>query len=430
MKEIYGLESLRGTVTLPPDKSISHRSLMFAAIASGISEIKNYSEAADPQTTIACFRQLGVEIHQEGTTVTVKGVGRDGLMQPVAYIDCGNSGTTVRLLTGILAGAGIEATLIGDESLSGRPMKRITLPLEQMGARFEARDGNFLPMKVLKNSSQQLVPIRYELPIASAQVKSCILLAGLFGEKPTTVVEPIKSRDHTEKLLDLEVWEIDGVREISTSRSTPIPLQNYVVPGDFSAAAFWLVAGSVYPNSEITLHNAGINETRIAAMDILKRMGADITLTNLRNSVSEPVADIVVRTSKLKPTVISPDEIPNCIDELPILSIAMLFADGVSEFRDAEDLRHKESDRLSAVAEVLRAAGAKFDEHSDGLTIYGNPNFMPKGAIYESLHDHRIAMSAGILAGKSKEVSHIKDASCTAISYPKFWDDLRDLSVS
>jgi 3-phosphoshikimate 1-carboxyvinyltransferase len=269
----------------------------------------------------------------------------------------------------------------------------------------------------------------YDLPIPSAQVKSCVLLAGLFCDEPVTVIERILSRDHTERLFDLSVEVRDGVRFISTSRATPLPLQNYAVPGDFSAAAFWLVAGSIYPKSEITLQNTGINETRTAAMHILQRMGADITVSNRRSTVGEPVADLVVRSVQLKATDISPSEVPNCIDELPILSVAMAFADGVSTFRGAEDLRHKESDRLAAVAAILRNAGVKFEEHADGLTIYGNPDFVPAPAVYESLHDHRIAMSAAVMGGLSRERSSVKDATCTAISYPGFWDDLSALSL-
>jgi 3-phosphoshikimate 1-carboxyvinyltransferase len=429
MKQVYGLTSLKGSIAMPPDKSIAHRSAMFAALAEGTSVIENYSLAADPQTTLSCFRQLGVTIEQSGTTVTVRGVGRSGLAKPEAPIDCGNSGTTARLLTGILAGAGIKATLVGDDSLSSRTMRRIMTPLTQMGVSFDARNGDFLPMTILPVSDHEIVPMHYNLPIPSAQVKSCVLLAGLFGSEPTVVAEPIISRDHTEKLLDLPVEMKNGIRYISTSKNTPIPLQNYAVPGDFSAAAFWLVAGSVYPQADITLLNVGINPTRTAAMNILRRMGADITLTSESMRVSEPVADIRVRFSRLKGTQILPDEVPNCIDELPILSVAMAFAEGSSSFRGAEDLRHKESDRLAAVVALLRGAGVAFEEHPDGLTIHGNPQFVANPATYESLHDHRIAMSAAVLAGRSNGKSTIKDASCTAISYPKFWDDLSVLSV-
>jgi 3-phosphoshikimate 1-carboxyvinyltransferase len=453
MKNVPAVRSLQGRVTMPPDKSIAHRSALFAALAEGKSVIENYSQAADPQTTLSCLRQLGVYIEQTGTTVTVYGVGRDGLVKPDTAVDCGNSGTTARLLTGILAGAGVPVTLIGDESLSVRPMKRVMDPLMAMGASFEARNGNFMPFSILpfKATTEQsdgppdstgeaansnyvhntgrLNAISYTLPIPSAQVKSCLLLAGLFTDEPTKVVEPVVTRDHTERLLNLDVSVNDGVRTISTSRSTPIPEQNYTVPGDFSAAAFWLVAGSVYPDSSIMLENVGMNPTRTAALSILKRMGADISVQNERSSVKEPVADLLVRSVTLQAVDIQPDEIPNCIDELPVLSVAMAFADGVSSFRGAEDLRHKESDRLSAVAALLRAAGVRFDEHPDGLTIYGNPNFVGQPAVFESLHDHRIAMSAAVLAGRGSGLSTVKDALCTSISYPGFWDDLSQLAI-
>jgi 3-phosphoshikimate 1-carboxyvinyltransferase len=437
MKNVPVIRSLQGGVHMPPDKSIAHRSALFAALAEGRSVIENYSQAADPQTTLSCLRQLGVTIEQSGTTVTVFGVGRDGLSKPDTAIDCGNSGTTARLLTGILAGAGISATLIGDESLSARPMKRIMVPLSMMGVSFEARDGNFMPFTILPIGTADdkgLVPgklnaIEYTLPIPSAQVKSCLLLAGLFVDEPVTVVEPVVTRDHTERLLDLKVIHKGKTRVISTSRNTPVPLQNYVVPGDFSAAAFWLVAGSVYPDSALTLHNVGMNPTRTAALSILKRMGADILVSNERFSVSEPVADLFVKSAGLQAVDIHPEEVPNCIDELPVLSVAMAFANGVSSFRGAEDLRHKESDRLSAVAALLRGAGVRFDEHSDGLTIYGNPDFVGSPAVFESLHDHRIAMSAAVLAGRGSGPSTVNDALCTAISYPNFWDDLTHFAV-
>lgn len=428
MKEIYRLGTLRGKIMMPPDKSIAHRSAMFAAIADGVSVIRNYSRAADPQTTLACFRALGVPIEQVGDTVTVTGVGRDGLRDPVGDLDCGNSGTTVRLMMGILAGAGVRARLVGDASLSGRPMKRVLGPLSAMGLGFEAREGNFLPIDLLGSKSGSLKAIEYDLPIPSAQIKSCILLAGLFTDEVTRVIEPVISRDHTERLLDLDVQEEGGNRIISTSRATIIPTQNYAVPGDFSAAAFWLVAGSIYPDSEIRLLNVGVNPTRTATLDILRRMGADIEIHPHLLMSGEPVADIVVRTSELYATEILPEEVPNCIDELPILSVAMSFARGTSLFRGAEELRHKESDRLDAVAAMLRIAGVNFSEQKDGLTIVGQPDFEPAGAVYESLHDHRIAMSAGILAGLSRQKSGVLHPECTAISYPTFWEDLDHLA--
>ena len=269
MKEIFRLGSLRGRINMPPDKSIAHRSALFAAIADGESVIRNYSKAADPQTTLDCLRRLGVSVMQDGDTVTIQGVGRDGLVAPERELDCGNSGTTVRLLTGILAGAGVETRIIGDDSLSVRPMKRVLGPLSSMGLRYEAREGNFLPLQLNGSEHGKLEAIRYELPIPSAQVKSCVLLAGLFTEEPTQVVETVLSRDHTERLLNVDITGTSTGRILSTSRKTVIPLQNYTVPGDFSAAAFWLVAGSIYPDSEIKLMNVGVNPTRTATLDIL-----------------------------------------------------------------------------------------------------------------------------------------------------------------
>jgi len=428
MKEVYRLGTLRGSIQMPPDKSIAHRSAMFASIADGVSVIHNYSRAADPQTTLACFRALGVTIEQEGDTVTVHGVGRDGLRNPVGDLDCGNSGTTVRLMMGILAGAGIQARMIGDASLSGRPMKRVLAPLSTMGLRYEARDGGLLPLQLLGSAKGRLEAIRYELPIPSAQVKSCVLLAGLYTDEPTRVVETVLSRDHTERLLEVDVEETGEGRVLSTSRQTVIPQQNYAVPGDFSAAAFWLVAGSIYPDSEIRLRHVGVNPTRTAALDILRRMGADIEIIPNLTIPGEPVADIIVRSADLYATEILPEEVPNCIDELPVLSLAMAYARGTSVFRGAEELRHKESDRLDAVAAMLKAAGVRFTEQSDGLTIQGQPGFEPKGAVYESVHDHRIAMSAGLLAGLSSFKSGVTHPECTAISYPDYWEDLNTLS--
>jgi 3-phosphoshikimate 1-carboxyvinyltransferase len=421
------LRTVRGTLTLPPDKSIAHRVAMFAALADGVSVIENYSLAADPQTTLSCFRQLGVDIQQNGHTVTIQGVGRHGLRASDGEIDCGNSGTTMRLLTGILAGAGIRAELVGDISLSSRTMKRIMDPLSKMGAVIASRDGFLAPLRI--ESGHKLTAIRYPLPIASAQIKSCVLLAGLFTDETTEVVEFTPSRDHTERLLQLPRETMsDGSVILRSHRGMYIPKMNVRVPGDFSAAAFWLVAGSIYPGSEIALPNTGLNPTRTAAMTILLRMGADIRVDVDADSVLEPTGTLTVRHASLKPTVIAPAEIPNAIDELPILSVAMAFADGVSEFRGAEELRHKETDRLAAVATMLKTAGVTVEELPDGLRIHGRPDFVPSAGTFDTWHDHRIAMSAGILAGRAPGLSTIRHSECTAISYPRFWDDFTAVS--
>lgn len=421
------LRSVRGTLQLPPDKSIAHRVAMFASLADGESVIENYSSAADPQTTLSCFRQLGVDIQQHGKTVTIQGVGRKGLRASDGAIDCGNSGTTMRLLSGILAGAGIRAELIGDASLSSRTMKRILDPLRLMGADISAKQDAYAPLSL--SGAQTLHGIRYPLQIPSAQIKSCILLAGLFTDEPTEVVEFIPSRDHTERLLQLPSEKRgDGSVVLRSHSGMYIPKMNLRVPGDFSAATFWLVAGSIYPGSEMSLPNTGLNPTRTAAMKILMRMGADIDIDVDDDSVSEPTGTLTVRTAPLSATVVEPNEIPNAIDELPILSVAMAFADGVSEFRGAEELRHKETDRLKAVADMLKTAGVKVEELPDGLRIHGRPDFVPTPGTFESWHDHRIAMSAGILAGRAPGLSVITHAECTAISYPRFWDDFTAVS--
>lgn len=417
---------LNGTIAPPPDKSISHRSVMFAALHEGVSTIQNFSSAADPHSTISCFRSLGVEIEVDDSTLTVQGVGRNGLQEPPKALDCGNSGTTMRLLSGILAGAGIKSTLVGDESLSARTMRRIIDPLEKMGAEIEARQGDYAPLKISRPGS--LIPMRFELPIPSAQLKSCVLLAGLFGSEPTQVIETISSRDHTERLLELGIVEEGNTRIISSSWEDEIPEQSYTIPGDFSAAAFWLAAGAIHNNAEIQLPGTGLNPTRTAFLDILQEMGGNLTIEQKRQAGAEPVADITVKSSELKPITISSERVPNCIDELPILAITMLFADGVSRISGAEELRHKETDRLMAVSEILEKAGADFTEYKDGLEITGDPAFTPKPASYKSYHDHRIAMAAGVLSLLSDGTSTIQGAECTAISYPTFWEDLQVLT--
>lgn len=427
IQEVKPAPSLRGCLELPADKSISHRAAMFASLHDGKSTIKNFSEASDPHSTIECMRKLGVTIRELGDeTIEVEGVGRDGFQEQKVDLDCGNSGTTMRLLSGIIAGSGVSAKLTGDESLSARTMKRIIDPLTKMGAQIDARENDFAPLKISRNGA--LKPLHFPLPIPSAQLKSCVLLAGLFGDEDTEVIETIPSRDHTERLLQLPIKKENGKKIISSSRSVKIPDQSYRVPNDFSAAAFWLVAGSVHPNANIELPNTGINPTRTGALDILKKMGADITIQNKRMEGPEPVADLSVTSSELDPVEITEEIVPNCIDEIPILAIAMLFADGTSRISGAQELRHKETDRLSALADILKQAGAEFTEFADGFEIKGDPGFKPQASTFESEYDHRIAMSAGMLSLMANDLSRIAGAECTAISYPSFWDDLAYLT--
>ncbi|MFU8860513.1 MAG: 3-phosphoshikimate 1-carboxyvinyltransferase [Cyclonatronaceae bacterium] len=417
-KVIMPVHSLRGSVQAPPDKSIAQRAALFALLSDKKSVIRNYPSAADPQTALACIKTLGATIEGGNNQLVITGTGRSGLPKDAGIIDCGNSGTTMRLLAGILAGSGSAAVLTGDASLNKRTMKRIVDPLREMGAVINAAEGDVAPLHIMPAHS--LHGITFELPVPSAQLKSCILLAGLFTDG-TTVIETVPSRNHTEKILDLETVRTNGQLSIHSSRNHPIPTIDLTIPGDFSSAAFWLTAGLIYPDSEVTIKSTGLNPTRSAAMNILRRMGANILVINKTGSFPEPMGDIRVVTSDLKPTRIQPEEIPNCIDELPVISVAMAFADGISEFRGAEELRHKECDRIDAVARMLRAAGVNVTEFADGLKIYGKPGRIPMAAVYESYHDHRIAMSAAILAGLSRTPSTICHADAASVSYAEFW---------
>jgi 3-phosphoshikimate 1-carboxyvinyltransferase len=425
-KKIIPAQHFEGSFSLPADKSISHRAVLFASLHEGKSVIKNFSDAADPNSTVLCMKKLGVSVKKNGDELTIFGTGRDDLRIPDGTLDCGNSGTTMRLLSGIVGGAGVPCILKGDKSLSGRTMKRIITPLRKMGIDIQARDDDFAPLRFQGNYS--IEPIQFKLPIASAQLKSCILLAGLFGDRDTVVIETKTSRDHTERLLQLPVEKSGNQKMIRSSRNCPIPAQSYTIPGDFSAAAFWLAAGSIHPQASIELRSTGINPTRTGALQILQKMGAKIGIKNKRKEKFEPAADIDVSSSCLKPVEITPELVPNCIDEIPILLVAMLFADGTSSIRGADELRHKETDRLKAMANVLKTAGASFKELNDGFIIHGNPDFVPRYGTFNSEGDHRIAMAAAILASMGKDRSILAEAEATRISYPSFWDDFAYLT--
>jgi 3-phosphoshikimate 1-carboxyvinyltransferase len=417
---------LKGTLQLPADKSISHRAVLFASLHEGKSVIKNFSDAADPHSTVLCMKKLGVPIKKNGDELTIFGVGRDGFRKPGAPLDCGNSGTTMRLLSGIVGGAGVPCVLEGDESLSRRTMKRIITPLRKMGINIHARDDDFSPLRFQGNHS--IKPIQFRLPIASAQLKSCVLLAGLFGDRDTVVIETKTSRDHTERLLQLPVEKSGNQKMIRSSQNCPISEQSCTIPGDFSSAAFWLAAGSIHPQASIELRFTGINPTRTGALQILQKMGAKIDIKNKRKEKFEPAADIDVSSSCLKSIDVTPELVPNCIDEIPILLVAMLFADGTSSVCGAGELRHKETDRLKAMANVLETAGASFKELEDGFIIHGDPDFVPRHGTFNSEGDHRIAMAAAILASMAKDRSILAEAEATRISYPSFWDDFAFLT--
>ncbi len=425
-KTVSPARKLNGEITIPPDKSIAHRAALFASISDEVSHISNYPAAQDPQSSLSCMQQLGVPITQENDRVEIKGVGRKGLQKPASVLDCGNSGTTMRLLTGLLAGAGVPATLQGDDSLSRRTMKRIIEPLRKMGLSISAREDAYPPLRIEKPMPVQ--PIRFELPVASAQVKSCVLLAGLFGESPTEVIERIPSRDHTEKMLGLEVKQRGDKKFIYSSLGHDIPGQSMRIPGDFSSAAFWLVAGAVHPEADLQLKGVGINPSRTALMDILKRMGARIEVSNERYEGKEPVADFSVKTSDLQPTEIHAWEVPNAIDELPVLTVAMACAGGTSAIRHASELRHKETDRIAAISEILKAAGVEIQEFEDGLEISGESGRRFKPFEGTSRDDHRIAMTAAVMGLCSNGDCTIHEAEAAAVSYPDFWKDMESVS--
>ncbi|MCA1802503.1 MAG: 3-phosphoshikimate 1-carboxyvinyltransferase [Rhodothermaceae bacterium] len=422
---ISPVHSLNGSVQAPPDKSIAQRAALFSLLTDKESVICNYPQAADPQTALLCIKSLGAKIARRNGNLIITGTGRAGLPKNAGTIDCGNSGTTMRLLAGILAGSGTGAILTGDTSLSKRTMKRIIDPLRKMGAEIRAAEGDVAPLQFLPGNP--LTGIDFELPVASAQLKSCILLAGLFTDA-TTVIETVPSRNHTEKMLNLRTEQKAGGLWIHTSRDHPVPVLDITIPGDFSSAAFWLVAGAIYPGSKIVVKGTGLNNTRSGALEILKRMGADITIENEFTTGSEPIGDLRVVSSALKPTIIQPEEIPNCIDELPVLAVAMAFADGVSVFRGAAELRHKECDRIDAVARLLRSAGVAVTEFDDGLEIHGNPGLIPKPALFNSYHDHRIAMASAIIAGRGSKESAIEHAEAVNVSYAEFWNHFDKLA--
>ncbi len=420
--------SLHGTLQIPGDKSISHRALMLGALAEGQTTIKGLLLGEDPRSTAACFTAMGAEISELNTKlVTVTGIGLGQLQEPVGVLDAGNSGTTMRLMLGILASHPDRFfTVTGDDSLRSRPMSRVVKPLAEMGAQIWGRKGNSLAPLAIRG--QALQPIHYHSPIASAQVKSSVLLAGLMTYGRTTVTEPALSRDHSERMLRAFGAQIDIDPETHSATVTGYPIlkgQAVIVPGDISSAAFWLVAGAIVPGSALYIENVGVNPTRTGILVALELMGADITLENQREVAGEPVADLRVKHGKLTACEIGGDLIPRLIDEIPILAVAAVFAQGTTIIKDAEELRVKESDRIQVMAAALTKMGAKVTELPDGLEITGSGSLV--GAEVDSYTDHRIAMSLAIAALMAKGVTKIDRAEAASISYPTFFDSLRSI---
>ena len=419
---------LQGVIRIPGDKSISHRALMLGAIAQGETTIKGLLLGEDPQSTASCFRALGADISELNTEqVIVKGIGLGKLQEPVDVLNAGNSGTTLRLMLGLLASAADRFfTVTGDRSLRSRPMSRVVKPLQQMGASIWGREGASLAPLAIKGSV--LKPIHYHSPIASAQVKSCILLAGLITEGQTTVTEPALSRDHSERMLKAfgaQIITDPKTNSVTVTGPAQLQGQTVIVPGDISSAAFWLVAGAIVPGSELIVENVGVNPTRTGILEALSMMGADIELLNQRVVAGEPVGDLRVRHGNLKGCTIAGDLIPRLIDEVPILAVAAVFAQGTTIIRDAAELRVKESDRLAVMASQLNQMGAKVTELPDGLEIIGGTPLT--GTDVDSHTDHRIAMSLAIAALNSQGTTTIHGAEAAAISYPNFTTTLQEL---
>ncbi len=419
--------SLQGRIRVPGDKSISHRALMLGALADGETTIQGLLLGEDPRSTAACFRALGADISDlNSEAVRVRGTGLGKLLEPLDVLNAGNSGTTLRLMLGILAShEGRFFTVTGDDSLRSRPMSRVVNPLQQMGAEIWGRkDGSLAPLAVRGRSLQ---PIHYQSPIASAQVKSCVLLAGLMANGRTTVTEPALSRDHSERMLKAFGANIIVDPETcSASVVGPATLtgQSVVVPGDISSAAFWLVAGAIVPGSNLTIENVGINPTRTGVLEVLAMMGADITQENVREVAGEPVADLRVRASaRLRACKIGGDLIPRLIDEIPVLVVAAAFAEGTTVIQNAEELRVKESDRITVMATQFNKMGAQVTELPDGMEITGGTALT--GTEVDSHMDHRIAMSLAIAALNAKGTTIINQAEAAAISYPEFVETLQ-----
>jgi 3-phosphoshikimate 1-carboxyvinyltransferase len=424
---IHPAKYLTGGVEPPGDKSISHRYAMLAAIAGGTSELRHFAAAADCHSTLKCMSALGADVKIDKDTVKITGRGAEGLKSSWRALDAGNSGTTIRLLAGILAGQEFTSKLTGDASLQKRPMGRVVSPLRQMGADIRAREDNFPPLEI---RAAKLRGIHYQMPMASAQVKSAVLLAGLFADGVTSVTEPAPTRDHTELALEEfgvsvekhgKSIQIQGGR--GNGRGT-LQARSLDVPGDISSAVFFIAAASMFPDSNLLIHNVGLNPTRTAILDVFASMGAAIQMISLRSAHGEVVGDISVKGTSLKGGVIEKEQIPLVIDELPMLAALGPYTEEGIEIRDAAELRVKESDRIAALAENLRRMGATVDERQDGLRVEGRKSGKLRGAEIDPRGDHRIAMAFAVAGLAADGATTIRDAECAGVSYPNFFEDL------
>ncbi|MCZ7601478.1 MAG: 3-phosphoshikimate 1-carboxyvinyltransferase [Melioribacteraceae bacterium] len=420
IQAIKRIINVKGELTLPGDKSISHRSVFFSSLANGTSRIINLLESEDILSTINCFRNLGCSIHKIDEEYIVEGKGLHGLIKPEKVLDAGNSGTTARLISGILAAQKFESKLMGDSSLSKRPMKRVVEPLREMGAVIELNNDQYLPAKYLPSKS--LHPIVYEMKVASAQVKSAILLAGLHLDDETTVIEKDHTRDHTERMLNCRIEEVENKKLIHVSQKNYPVARDYVIPSDISTAAFFIVLTLLSESSELQLKDVSLNPSRTGIIEVLQSMGGLIKLENQRTVAGEELGDIIVKSSQLKNIKIDHTIIPNIIDEIPILSIAGIFAQGIFEIRGVEELRFKESDRIKSLCDNFIKLGLEVSEYEDGFSI--NSDIKTKPTFFESFGDHRIAMAFAVLSSLVFDESQIKDFDCVSISNPNFLQQL------
>jgi 3-phosphoshikimate 1-carboxyvinyltransferase len=422
---VHPARTISGSLEVPGDKSISHRYAMLAALAEGPSDITHFSAAADCRSTLDCLSRLGVKVEAKGERVRIAGAGLNGLRKSRRALDAGNSGTTMRLLAGILSGQEFRSTIDGDASLRRRPMRRVMDPLMKMGARIQAREGGFAPLEI---DGTRLSPIEYTLPVPSAQVKSAILLAGLFAEGVTSVVEPVRTRDHTELALAEfgARLEHEG-RAIRIHGRPRLTGSSLTIPGDLSSAVFFLAAAIVLPESSVVIHNVGLNPTRSAVLDVLGSMGAPISLVSVRSAHGELVGDVAIRHEPIRGGVIEGDVIAQLIDELPAIAILGPYTEQGIEIRNASELRVKESDRIAALAENLRRMGAQVEERPDGLRVAGRSAGRLHGAEIDPHGDHRMAMAFAVAALGAEGNTVIRDAECAAVSYPDFFATLEHL---
>lgn len=421
--EIKKLTSLHGELTVPGDKSISHRAVMFGSLAKGTTRITHFLEGADCLSTISCFRKMGIEIENSQGEILVHGKGLHGLSAPTGILDVGNSGTTTRLISGILAGQDFVSELTGDASIQSRPMKRIMTPLLSMGADITSiRGNNCVPLRI---AGHPLKGIHYDSPVASAQVKSCVLLAGMYSDSITSVTEPVLSRNHTELMLNYFGAKVTSQGTTASIQPEPeLYAREITVPGDISSAAYFIAAGLLVPGSEILLENVGINPTRDGLLRVCKAMGADITALNVCTE-GEPTADLLVRSSTLHGTTVGGEIIPTLIDEIPMIAVMAAFAQGTTVIRDAQELKVKESDRIAVMAENLSLMGVDITPTEDGMIIHGGKPL--HGAVIDSHLDHRIAMSFAVAGLLCDGPLSIKGGDCVNISYPEFYEDLYSL---